>query len=154
VLDLSNVRTVSHTTAQLHIEKLQQGCPKLRVLRITNSELVLSTVSLKEQVNESPLHFLSKQSHNETHIYCIFFFQGLSEGFPLLEELSVAGVVENIAKPFIDDDSLQRILKSSHKLRLLDVRGCSRVTDSSLVRVPAWDLEHLFLSGIHSYYIY
>lgn len=42
---------------------------------------------------------------------------------------------------------MERILKSSHKLKLLDVRGCSRVSDSSLVRVPAWDLEHLFLSG-------
>jgi F-box/leucine-rich repeat protein 6 len=42
---------------------------------------------------------------------------------------------------------VERILKSSHKLKLLDVRGCSRVSDSSLVRVPAWDLEHLFLSG-------
>ncbi|KAL1131726.1 hypothetical protein AAG570_011339 [Ranatra chinensis] len=124
VLDLSNVKTVSHTTAYLHVEKLQQGCPKLRVLRMTNSELALSTVSLKEQ--------------------------GLSEGFPHLEELSVAGVLENMSsKPVIDDDSLQRILKSSHKLRLLDVRACSRVTDSSLVRVPAWDLEHLFLSGCY-----
>uniref|UniRef100_A0A4P6D7N6 Putative scf ubiquitin ligase skp2 component n=1 Tax=Rhodnius prolixus TaxID=13249 RepID=A0A4P6D7N6_RHOPR len=121
VLDLSNVRTVSHTTAQLHVEKLQQGCPNLRVLRITHSELVLSTVSLKEQ--------------------------SLSEGFPHLEELSVAGVESTM--PVIDDDALLRILKSSHKLRLLDVRGCSRVTDSSLVRVPAWDLEHLFLSGCY-----
>ncbi|XP_014249064.1 F-box/LRR-repeat protein 6 [Cimex lectularius] len=122
VLDLSNVRTVSHTTVQLHIEKLQQGCPKLRVLRITNSQVILSSVSLKEQ--------------------------SLSEGFPLLEELSVAGVVENMStKPVIDDDGLLRILKSSHKLRLLDVRGCTRVSDSSIVRVPAWDLEHLFLSG-------
>ncbi|BET01150.1 F-box and leucine-rich repeat protein 6 [Nesidiocoris tenuis] len=124
VLDLSNVRTVSHTTVPFHVEKLQTGCPKLRVLRITNSELVLATASMKEQ--------------------------SMSEGFPLLEELSVATVVENMtAQPVIDDDALLRILKTSHKLRLLDVRGCSRVTDSSLVRVPAWDLEHLFLSGCY-----
>uniref|UniRef100_A0A0A9Y455 F-box/LRR-repeat protein 6 n=1 Tax=Lygus hesperus TaxID=30085 RepID=A0A0A9Y455_LYGHE len=124
VLDLSNVRTVSHTSVPFHVEKLQTGCPKLRVLRITNSELILAPTSLKEQ--------------------------SMSEGFPLLEELSVAGVVENMsAQPVIDDDALLRILKTSHKLRLLDVRGCSRVTDSSLVRVPAWDLEHLFLSGCY-----
>lgn len=47
----------------------------------------------------------------------------------------------------IDDNAIERILKNSHKLRLLDVRGCTRISDSSLVRVPAWDLEHLFLSG-------
>lgn len=51
VLDLSNVRTVSHTSVPLHIEKLQTGCPKLRVLRITNSELILAAASLKEQVS-------------------------------------------------------------------------------------------------------
>lgn len=80
--------------------------------------------------------------------FMIFSSQSMSEGFPMLEELSVAGVVENMsAQPVIDDDALLRILKTSNKLRLLDVRGCSRVTDSSLVRVPAWDLEHLFLSG-------
>ncbi|XP_066904375.1 F-box/LRR-repeat protein 6 [Halyomorpha halys] len=124
VLDLSNVRTVSHTTVHLHIEKLQKGCPKLRVLRITNSELAIAAVSLKEQ--------------------------SLSEGFPMLEELSVADTAGTMcAQPVIDDDSLQRILKSSHKLRLLDVRGCSRVTGNSLVRLPAWDLEHLFLSGCY-----
>lgn len=124
VLDLSNVRTVSHTVVHLHIEKLQQGCPKLRVLRITNSELAIATVSLKEQ--------------------------SLSEGFPMLEELSVADTAGRMcAQPVVDDDSLLRILKSSHKLRLLDVRGCSRVTGNSLVRLPAWDLEHLFLAGCY-----
>lgn len=60
----------------------------------------------------------------------------------------MAGVVEGISsQPFIDDEALQRIIKSSKKLRLLDVRGCNKVSDSSLVRIPAWDLEHIFLSG-------
>jgi hypothetical protein len=52
VLDLSNLRTVAHTTALLHIEKLQEGCQKLRILRITNSQIALSTASLKEQVRQ------------------------------------------------------------------------------------------------------
>lgn len=47
---MSNVRTVSHSAGTLHIEKLQEGCPILRVLRITNSQLALATTSLKEQV--------------------------------------------------------------------------------------------------------
>jgi hypothetical protein len=50
VLDLSNLRTVAHTTAPLHVEKLQEGCQKLRILRITNSQITLSTATLKEQV--------------------------------------------------------------------------------------------------------
>uniref|UniRef100_A0A1B6CKE6 F-box domain-containing protein n=1 Tax=Clastoptera arizonana TaxID=38151 RepID=A0A1B6CKE6_9HEMI len=124
VLDLANVRTVAQTTAYLHIENLQAGCSSLRVLRITNSQLALSPIPLKEQA--------------------------VSQGFPNLEELSVAGVLDGFtSQPFIDDEALQRIIKSSHKLRLLDVRGCNKVSDSSLVRIPAWDLEHIFLSGCY-----
>ncbi|XP_050548812.1 F-box/LRR-repeat protein 6 [Daktulosphaira vitifoliae] len=121
-LDLTNVRMVGNT-GHLHIEQLQEGCPKLRVLRMATSQLCLSATSLKEQ--------------------------GLSSGFPLLEELSVATISNDLnasGQPFIDDHALERILKTSHKLCLLDVRGCSRVTEY-LVRVPAWDLTHLYLSG-------
>lgn len=50
VLDMSSVRTVAHATAQIHIEKLQEGCTKLRVLRITNSQFALAPVTIKEQV--------------------------------------------------------------------------------------------------------
>lgn len=111
-------------TGHLHIEQLQEGCPKLRVLRMATSQLCLSSVPLNEQA--------------------------LSPGFPLLEELSVATISNDLnasGQPFIDDQALERILKASNKLYVLDVRGCSRVTDSSLVRVPAWDLTHLYLSG-------
>lgn len=67
----------------------------------------------------------------------------------MLEELSLAGLEEDqtTTSRSVDDDCIERLLKSSNKLRLLDVRGCSKLTDSGLVRVPAWDLEHLFLSG-------
>lgn len=67
-----------------------------------------------------------------------------SPGFPDLEELSVASTYES---RLINDEYLQRILKSSTKLKLLDVRGCVRVTHDCLIRLPTWDLKHLFLSG-------
>lgn len=111
-------------TGHLHIERLQEGCPKLRALRMITSQLCLSNVPLNEQA--------------------------LSPGFPCLEELCVATISNDLnasGQPFIDDQALERILKTSNKLCVLDVRGCSRVTDSSLVRVPAWDLTHLYLSG-------
>jgi F-box/leucine-rich repeat protein 6 len=74
-----------------------------------------------------------------------------SPGFPLLEELSLAGLEEDqtTTSRSVDDDGIERILKNSTKLRLLDVRGCIRLTDSGLVKVPAWDLEHLFLSACY-----
>lgn len=67
-----------------------------------------------------------------------------SPGFPELEELSVASLAES---RLINDEFVQRILKTSTKLKLLDVRGCARLTHDSLIRLPAWDLKHLFLSG-------
>lgn len=50
LLDLSNVTTQATSHGILHIEKLQQGCPKLKVLRITNSHITLSTATLQEMV--------------------------------------------------------------------------------------------------------
>lgn len=68
-----------------------------------------------------------------------------SPGFPNLEELSIA--VDPKKCSGMDDTDLERIVKNAKKLRLLDVRGCGKIGDSGLVRVPAWDLEHLYLSG-------
>lgn len=119
LLDLSNVITVAASHGILHIEKLQVGCQKLKILRIANSHITLSNASMEEQM-ESP-------------------------GFPALEELSVASLAAE--SRLISDESLQRILKSSKHLRLLDVRGCARLTHDSLIRLPCWDLKHLFLSG-------
>lgn len=118
ILDLSNVTTQATSHGILHVEKLQQGCPKLKVLRITNSHITLSTPSMQEMMD--------------------------SPGFPELEELSVAVTGESRV---IGDEHIQRILKSSSKLKLLDVRGCARLTHESLIRLPAWDIKHLFLSG-------
>lgn len=123
LLDISNIKTYAHNTALLHIEKLQIGCPKLRILRITNSQIWLAPASITDQVQ--------------------------SPGFPDLEELSLAGVEDDktTTSRCADDDAINRILKCSTKLRLLDIRGCTKLTDSGIVRIPAWDLEHLFLSG-------
>lgn len=125
LLDISNIRTFAHNMSLLHIEKLQIGCPALRVLRITNSQIWLAAASITEQV--------------------------ASPGFPRLEELSLAGLEEDqtTTSRSVDDDCIERLLKNSTKLRLLDVRGCSKLTDSGLVRVSAWDLEHLFLSACY-----
>ncbi|KAH8297433.1 hypothetical protein KR044_011842, partial [Drosophila immigrans] len=119
LLDLSNVTTQATSHGVLQIEKLQHGCQKLKVLRVTNSHITPSTAGMQE-IMDSP-------------------------GFPNLEELSVAALTDE--SRIISDDHLQRILKSSSKLKLLDVRNCTRLTHESLIRLPAWDIKHLFLSG-------
>ncbi|KAB7504534.1 F-box/LRR-repeat protein 6, partial [Armadillidium nasatum] len=118
-LDLSNVETVGRDNVRLDIEKLQNGCPLLRILRLANTLFNLSSTPMSVQAS--------------------------SPGFPELEELSIA--VDGRENAGINDSELERILKNSNKLRLLDVRGCHNITDSSLVRIHPWDLEHLFLSG-------
>lgn len=119
LLDLSNVSTIAISHGILNIEQLQAGCQKLKVLRITNSHINMNAATLQEQM-ESP-------------------------GFPELEELSVASLADE--SRLFNDEFLQRILKTSTQLKLLDVRGCSRLTHDSLIRLPTWDLKHLFLSG-------
>lgn len=119
LLDLSNLRMGARDTISINIEQLQQGCPKLRIFRLTNSLIRLSATPLKDQA--------------------------VSPGFPHLEELSIA--VDPKSCTSMDNASMERIVKNAHKLRLLDVRGCASISNSALVRVPAWDLEHLFLSG-------
>ncbi|XP_021950336.1 F-box/LRR-repeat protein 6 [Folsomia candida] len=122
VLDLSNVTSPRRDTIVINIEHLQQGCQRLKILRLTNSDFVLSETSLKEQVS--------------------------SPGFKNLEELSIA--VDPKRCVGMDEGDLERILKQANKLKLLDVRGCSRIGDSGLVRISAWELEHLYLSGCYA----
>jgi F-box and leucine-rich repeat protein 6 len=50
MLDLSNVKTIAVSHGMLHIEKLQSGCQKLKILRIANSHVQLSNASLQEQM--------------------------------------------------------------------------------------------------------
>ena len=46
----------------------------------------------------------------------------------------------------VDSADLWRLLCTSAQLRLLDVRGCSSVTADGLYRLPADNLQRLFLS--------
>lgn len=120
LLDVSNISTTSRDPIIVNIEKLQKGCPKLTTLRTTNTMLTLNETSVREQVK--------------------------SPGFPHMEELTI-GVDNKGYFDGMDDGQIERILKSSKKLRLLDVRGCKGINDSTLVRLPAWDLEYLYVAG-------
>lgn len=75
------------------------------------------------------------------------------EGWTLLEELSIAGEAAServaVGEYRLGDEALSRLVRGATRLRLLDLRGLQRLTDSGLVRVPAWDLQHLFLGGMY-----
>ncbi|XP_070840330.1 F-box/LRR-repeat protein 6 [Chaetodon trifascialis] len=61
-------------------------------------------------------------------------------GFPLLEELCIA----TTSCSYMTDKDLWDILFGSTKLRVLDLRGCSRITPSGLATLPCLELECLF----------
>uniref|UniRef100_A0A1A7XXB2 F-box and leucine-rich repeat protein 6 n=1 Tax=Iconisemion striatum TaxID=60296 RepID=A0A1A7XXB2_9TELE len=63
-----------------------------------------------------------------------------SSGFPLLEELCIA----TTAYSYMTDRDLKEVLFGSAKLRVLDLRGCSRITPSALAALPCPELECLF----------
>ncbi|XP_062424562.1 F-box/LRR-repeat protein 6 [Rhea pennata] len=66
-------------------------------------------------------------------------------GFPQLEELCLA----TTSYSFVSDGVLRRILHASARLRVLDLRGCARVTPQGLQALPCPDLEQLHL-GLYS----
>ncbi|XP_051247477.1 F-box/LRR-repeat protein 6 [Dicentrarchus labrax] len=61
-------------------------------------------------------------------------------GFPLLEELCIATTTYS----YMTDKDLWDILFGSTRLRVLDLRGCSRITPSGLSKLPCLELECLF----------
>ncbi|XP_029022369.1 F-box/LRR-repeat protein 6 [Betta splendens] len=63
-----------------------------------------------------------------------------ASGFPLLEELCIA----TTSYSYMTDKDLWDILFNSTKLRVLDLRGCSRITPSGLASIPCLELECLF----------
>ncbi|XP_048338530.1 F-box/LRR-repeat protein 6 [Sphaerodactylus townsendi] len=63
------------------------------------------------------------------------------QGFPELTELCLA----TTSNSFVDDSTLGRILWASERIRMLDLRGCFRVTPRGLQLLPCPDLEQLYL---------
>ncbi|CAG5018434.1 unnamed protein product [Parnassius apollo] len=124
VLDISGAMATTHPAA-VPLEALQKGCPKMRVFRAANSQLVLASATTSQQMEV--------------------------EGWTCLEELSIAGEPGaervGVGEYRLGDEALGRLVRGATRLRLLDLRGLQRLTDSGIVRVPAWDLQHLFLGG-------
>lgn len=72
-----------------------------------------------------------------------------TSGFPLLEELCIA----TTSFSYLTDRDLRDILFDSPKLRVLDLRGCSRITASGLAALPCLELECLFWGQYFSSHI-
>ncbi|XP_042779922.1 F-box/LRR-repeat protein 6 isoform X1 [Panthera leo] len=118
VLEVSTGINRNSTPLQLPVEALQKGCPQLQAL--------LQVLRLLN------LMWLPKPSGRVVTP---------GPGFPSLEELCLAGSSCN----FVSNEALGRLLRDSPNLRLLDLRGCARITPGGLRDLPCQDLEQLHL---------
>ncbi|CAJ1082774.1 F-box/LRR-repeat protein 6 [Xyrichtys novacula] len=118
-------------------------CPDLEMLEVNthlnsrDGELPIYTRALQvacpklktfRMLNVRPLHRPSRTGADS------------ERGFPLLEELCIA----TTSFSYMTDKDLWEILFSSTRLRVLDLRGCTRVTPSGLAALPCAELECLY----------
>ncbi|XP_067348806.1 F-box/LRR-repeat protein 6 isoform X2 [Channa argus] len=103
---------------------------------IKNARL-LSAITTFRMLNVRPLHKTMRNGADST------------SGFPLLEELCIA----TTSYSYMTDKDLWDILFNSTKLRVLDLRGCSRITPSGLASLPCLELECLFWGQYFSSHI-
>jgi len=118
-LDLSQ-NANSSISISFDIEQLQRGCPKLRILRLVNTVIAPTRVSVRDR-SESP-------------------------GFPELQELSFSIAPSTSIISGRNGNVICRLTKTSQKLKFLDIRGWSQVTCADLQNLPATDLSALYMS--------
>nr|XP_040044183.1 F-box/LRR-repeat protein 6 isoform X1 [Gasterosteus aculeatus aculeatus] len=119
------------------------NCPDLELLEVNTKldskgcelpicirALQIACPKLKtfRMLNVRPLHKMMRNGADST------------AGFPLMEELCIA----TTSYSSMTDKDLMDILFGSTRLRVLDLRGCSRITPSGLSTLPCLELECLF----------
>ncbi|XP_078123563.1 F-box/LRR-repeat protein 6 [Sander vitreus] len=119
------------------------NCPDLELLEVNTKldskgcELPICIQALQmacpklktfRMLNVRPLHKMMRNGADSTL------------GFPLLEELCIA----TTSYSYMTDKDLWDILFGSPRLRVLDLRGCSRITPFGLATLPCLELECLF----------
>uniref|UniRef100_A0A3B5ARI8 F-box and leucine rich repeat protein 6 n=1 Tax=Stegastes partitus TaxID=144197 RepID=A0A3B5ARI8_9TELE len=101
----------------------------------------------------SPIQLLSRQTFRMLNVRPLHKTMrnaaDLTAGFPLLEELCIA----TTSYSYMTDKDLLDILFGSSRLRVLDLRGCSRITPSGLALLPCLELECLFWGQYFSSHI-
>ncbi|XP_047460265.1 F-box/LRR-repeat protein 6 [Mugil cephalus] len=127
-------------------------CPDLELLEVNNKldskqcELPLCLQALQRacpklktfrMLNVTPMHKTKSNAADST------------PGFPLLEELCIAST----SYSYMTDKDLWDILFDSTRLRVLDLRGCSRITPSGLAALPCTELECLFWAQYFSSHV-
>ncbi|XP_028591783.2 F-box/LRR-repeat protein 6 [Podarcis muralis] len=123
---------------------LNGSCPELQLLEV-NTEIEQSTQHFQLPIEQLQVACPQLQVLRLLNLICypkpIPRSAPTSPGFPQLQELCLA----TTSFSFVDDSMLKRILCTSSRLRVLDLRGCFRVTPKGLELLPCPDLEQLYL---------
>ncbi|XP_061463156.1 F-box/LRR-repeat protein 6 [Rhineura floridana] len=123
---------------------LNGSCPELQLLEV-NTEIEQSTQNFQLPIEQLQVACPQLQVLRLLNLFCyskpVPCSVPHSPGFPQLEELCLA----TTSFSFVDDSMLKRILCTSSRLRVLDLRGCFRVTPKGLELLPCPDLEQLYL---------
>ncbi|XP_067323314.1 F-box/LRR-repeat protein 6 [Anolis sagrei] len=131
---------------------LNGTCPELQLLEV-NTELKQSPHHFQLPIEQLQAACPKLQVLRLLNVICypksVPSSAPQSPGFPHLEELCLA----TTSFSFVDNNMLRRILCASSRLRVLDLRGCFRVTPKGMELLPCPDLEQLYLglycSAIH-----
>ena len=120
---------------------VQACCVKLKILDLSSCST--GNFSLHLERLQAACPHLVELRLSELPFTVVASEMDALEGFPCLELLSLASLTGGFG---IDDKLLQRFLKTSSKLRQLDLRGCENVSYGAFTDIPADSLEQLFLS--------
>ncbi|XP_030645060.1 F-box/LRR-repeat protein 6 [Chanos chanos] len=125
------------------LNALSRCCPELRLLEINTKldsgycqlpiciqalQLGCPRLQILRLMNVTPIPKMIRNTPAST------------SGFPMLEELCIA----TSSHSFMTDQDLSNILHGSRNLRVLDLRGCSRITAAGLYALPCEELECLY----------
>lgn len=119
------------TPLQLPVEALQKACPRLQVSMPYLPSLAIRPPTCLQPVPPPDSQVLRLLNLIWLPKPC---GRGVPQGpgFPSLEELCLAGSTCS----FVSNEVLGRLLHCSPKLRLLDLRGCARITPAGLCDLP------------------
>ncbi|XP_076865942.1 F-box/LRR-repeat protein 6 isoform X2 [Brachyhypopomus gauderio] len=118
-------------------------CPELRLLEI-NTKLDSGHCTLPICIQALQLGCPKLQTFRLMNVSpipkMIRNIPSATPGFPVLEELCIA----SSSHLFMTDHDLLKFLHGSPHLRVLDLRGCSRITAAGLYALPCQDLACLY----------
>ncbi|XP_054972069.2 F-box/LRR-repeat protein 6 isoform X4 [Pan paniscus] len=142
--------TLIHWKSQVHpvLKLVGECCPRLTFLKLSGCHGVTADALVMLAKACCQLHSLDLQHSMVLRLLNLMWLpkplgRGVAPGpgFPSLEELCLASSTCN----FVSNEVLGRLLHGSPNLRLLDLRGCARITPAGLQDLPCRELEQLHL---------